>query len=73
MVAKNAEIILLDEPFSAMDVKTKSAVEHYLFTGKEFKDKTILVVTHDVSEESLSLYDGVIHVEDTRIYCELPE
>ena len=34
--SKNAEVILLDEPFSAMDAKMKSAVEHYLFTGKEF-------------------------------------
>lgn len=68
MVAKKAEIILMDEPFSAMDVKTKSAVERYLFTAKEFKDKTILVVTHDTREESLSWYDGIIHVED-RIYC----
>lgn len=70
MVAKNADIILLDEPFSAMDVKTKSVVEHYLFSGKEFKDKTILVVTHDVSKESLSLYDGIIHVEDASIYID---
>ena len=70
MVAKNAEIILLDEPFSAMDTKTKSAVEHYLFTGKEFKDKTVLVVTHDIRKESLSWYDGIIRVEDTSIYID---
>ena len=70
MVAKNAEIILLDEPFSAMDVKTRSSVEHYIFTGKEFEDKTVLIVTHDTREESLSLYDGIIHVENSGVYLD---
>lgn len=70
MIARNAEIILMDEPFSAMDVKTKSAVEQYMFTGKEFKEKTVLVVTHDTREESLSLYDGIIHVDSTGVYLE---
>ena len=40
----------------------KSAVEHYLFTGKEFEGKTVLVITHDTREEILSQYDGIIHV-----------
>lgn len=70
MAAKNAEMILLDEPFSAMDVKTKAAAEHYLFTAKEFKEKTVLLVTHDTSAESLARYDGVIHVEHGSAYIE---
>ena len=70
MAAKNAEVILLDEPFSAMDAKMKSAVEHYLFTGKEFEGKTVLVITHDTREESLSQYDGIINVGENGIYVE---
>ena len=49
----------------------KSAVEHYLFTGKEFEGKTVLVITHDTREESLSQYDGIIHVGENGIYVEL--
>lgn len=70
MIAKNAEIILMDEPFSAMDVKTKAAVGQYMFTDKEFENKTVLMVTHDVREESLSLFDGIIYVEKDRVYLE---
>ena len=55
---------------SAMDAKMKSAVEHYLFTGKEFEGKTVLVITHDTREESLSQYDGIIHVGENGIYVE---
>ena len=48
----------------------QSAVEHYLFTGKEFEGKTVLVITHDTREESLSQYDGIIHVGENGIYVE---
>ena len=34
------------------------------------KDKTVLVVTHDIRKESLSWYDGIIRVEDTSIYID---
>ena len=39
MAAKNAEVILLDEPFSAMDAKMKSAVEHICLQEKSLKEK----------------------------------
>lgn len=55
----NPQIILMDEPFSALDVQTRNLMENeVLDIWTEFR-KTILFVTHDL-EEAIALSDRVI-------------
>jgi ABC-type nitrate/sulfonate/bicarbonate transport system ATPase subunit len=55
----NPELLLLDEPFSALDIAWKSKLYVELEKLREVTDPTILIVTHDV-QESLLLADHVI-------------
>ena len=42
----------------------------YAVIGHSGAGKTVLVITHDTREESLSQYDGIIHVGENGIYVE---
>lgn len=63
-IAKNSEIMLMDEPFSAIDTNERKKIENHLLSSDLFKDKTIVVVTHDVTGDSLSKYDYIIKKDD---------
>lgn len=52
-------ILLMDEPFSALDVHTRQRMESELLTLWTGSPKTILFVTHDL-EEALALSDEVV-------------
>lgn len=55
----NPEILLMDEPFSALDVQTRQIMENDLLNlWAEFR-KTVLFVTHDL-EEAIALADRVV-------------
>jgi ABC-type nitrate/sulfonate/bicarbonate transport system ATPase subunit len=53
------ELLLLDEPFSALDIAWKSKLYVELEKLREKTDTTVVVVTHDV-QEALLLADHVI-------------
>jgi NitT/TauT family transport system ATP-binding protein len=53
------KVLLLDEPFRALDALTKSVVQEFLLELYDQSPKTILFITHDV-EEALFLADRVI-------------
>jgi NitT/TauT family transport system ATP-binding protein len=53
------DILLMDEPFSALDVHTRMRMESELLDLWTGSPKTILFVTHDL-EEALSLSDEVV-------------
>ena len=53
------ELMLLDEPFGALDALTREAMREWLLGVWEADRKTILLVTHDV-EEAVFLADRVI-------------
>lgn len=46
----NPEIILMDEPFGALDTNTRLKMQDFLITVWEKIHPTILLVTHDISE-----------------------
>jgi NitT/TauT family transport system ATP-binding protein len=53
------EIILMDEPFSALDVQTRDLMEDELLQLWQGTGKTIVFVTHDL-EEAIALADRVV-------------
>jgi len=57
-LANNPDILLLDEPFGALDAQTRSLMQELLTQVWEELHKTILFVTHDV-EEAIFLSDRV--------------
>jgi NitT/TauT family transport system ATP-binding protein len=58
-LAMNPRILLMDEPFGALDVRTRENLQFQLQQVHERTKKTILFVTHDV-REAASLGDRVI-------------
>jgi len=52
-VLTNREIMLLDEPFGALDALTRSDMQEWLLHLWDSLHKTILFITHDVDEAVL--------------------
>lgn len=53
------KIILMDEPFSALDVQTRQLMENELLELWSANRKSVLFITHDL-EEAISLSDRVV-------------
>ena len=53
------DIILMDEPFSALDIQTRQLMENELLELWSADRKSVLFITHDL-EEAISLSDRVI-------------
>ena len=61
-----AELLLLDEPFSALDYLTRIEMREWLLEQWEREQKTVLFITHDV-EEAIFLSGRVLVAERTPI------
>lgn len=61
-----SELLLLDEPFSALDFLTRISMQEWLLDQWQKHRKTILFITHDV-EEAVFLSSSVLVVESTPI------
>jgi len=53
------EILLLDEPFSALDYQTRLAIADEIGTILRREKRTVILVTHDISE-AISMADRVV-------------
>ncbi len=72
-LAMDPQLLLLDEPFSALDYQTRLMVSADICSLIRATGKTMLIITHDLSE-AISLADRVIVLSGrpARIKCELP-
>ena len=57
-LALKPELLLLDEPFSALDYQTRLSVSADIYRIIRQEGKTALLVTHDISE-AISMSDRV--------------
>ncbi|HSS28985.1 MAG TPA: ABC transporter ATP-binding protein [Usitatibacter sp.] len=59
MLILDPRILLMDEPFSALDIQTRQLMENELLELWSADRKSVLFITHDL-EEAISLSDRVI-------------
>ncbi|WP_017726496.1 ABC transporter ATP-binding protein [Halalkalibacterium ligniniphilum] len=59
MLVTQPSLMLLDEPFSALDYQTKLKLENLVFKTLKLEQKTALLVTHDIGE-AIAMSDTVV-------------
>ena len=65
-VLTGSDLLLLDEPFSALDYLTRLSMREWLLEQWEKEKKTVLFITHDV-EEAVFLSSRILVVEQSPI------
>ncbi|WP_429709883.1 ABC transporter ATP-binding protein [Bacillus rhizoplanae] len=65
-LAANPKIVLMDEPFSALDPLSREQLQRDLVALQRKIQKTIVFVTHDM-QEALSLGDRICIMKDGRV------
>ena len=72
-LAVDPEIILMDEPFSALDPITREQLQQEMLKLQDELHKTIVFVTHDM-DEAIKLGDRIAVMKDGKIIqCDTPE
>lgn len=65
-LAADPNIILMDEPFSALDPITREQLQEEMIRLQEQLDKTIVLVSHDM-DEAIKLADKIAVMQDGKI------
>ncbi len=58
-LALNPKILLLDEPFSALDYQTRLSVQNDIHSIIKSEEKTAILVTHDIAE-AITMSDKIV-------------
>ena len=58
-LALDPDIILMDEPFSALDIQTRQLMENEVLGLWAAKKKAVLFITHDL-DEAIAMSDRVV-------------
>lgn len=59
VLALDPDIILMDEPFSALDIQTRQLMENEVLALWQAKRKAVLFITHDL-DEAIAMSDRVV-------------
>ena len=70
-LAINPDILLLDEPFSALDYFTRRGLQETLLALFQKERKTIIFVTHDV-EEAVLLGERILIMQNGNVTADIP-
>ena len=65
----NPPLLLLDEPFSALDPLTRAAIHIEFLRIRDIEDRTILLVTHDM-QEALKLAEHIVILRNGEVVQE---
>jgi len=70
-LTKEPKILLLDEPFSNLDIKSKQKISRLIHGFHQEKGLTIIIVTHEISQVLMNKNDSrVIVMNEGRIVAE---
>ncbi len=72
-LAQNPRVLLMDEPFGALDAQVRWEMQEMMIDVIERENKTVIAVTHDI-EEAIYLADRIIFFtrQPGRIKADLP-
>ena len=65
-LAADPEVLLMDEPFGALDPVTRSALQFEITRILQLSGRTIVLVTHDI-DEALALADRIVLMDGGRV------
>lgn len=65
-LAADPEVLLMDEPFGALDPVTRTALQTEIARIHHLSGRTIVLVTHDI-DEALALADRIVLLDQGRI------
>ena len=65
-LAANPQVLLMDEPFGALDPVTREALQQEMIRIHRLLGRTIVLVTHDI-DEALRLADHLVLMDDGEV------